>query len=108
MVGNPKPRAVAEEVAALLGELYDRVPRTRRPRRVRAQEDERYLECHNVALGDATAGSPWPPDATWGNGIPWYRRRGPRWWRRSEQDWPGGWPGPDPLALIREMEQRSD
>jgi hypothetical protein len=106
MVGNPQPRAIAEEVAALLGELYERAPRTRRPKRVRAQEDARFLECQRT-LGDAHRRFTLAARRDLGYGARWYRRRGPRWWTRSEHDWPGGWPGPDPLALIQAEQERS-
>jgi len=99
MIGNPGPRAVAEEIASLVGELYARVPRTRRPKGIRAKEEERFAECMR-ALGDALRRFTLAARADLGNGPRWWQRHGPTWWRRRHGTWPGGWPGPDALELI--------
>lgn len=112
LVGNPEPRAVAEELAALVSELLDRIPHTRYPRRLRERELARFLECQR-AIGETNRRFIIVARADLGYGPSWLRRHAPRWprflprpkwwswsWRQDGSEWPGGWPGPDPHRLI--------
>jgi hypothetical protein len=122
MIGSPKPRAVAEQLTSLLGELFGTIPVGRPSKHLRQlpvlrskerpwQQSTEYFEDCSQALGRALKEFTFVARADLG--------RGKRWWQHSKQDrtqfwqfwrpagWPGGWPGPDGRALVQINRQRS-
>lgn len=99
LAGNPEPRAAAEEVAALLAGLAERVPHTRRPRHQRQHEEEQFAEVQR-ALGEALKQFTLTCRRDLGYAPPLRRH----WWQRrrptSDETWPGGWPGPTVQDLL--------
>ena len=122
LIGSSKPRAVAERITSLLGELFSSIPASRPSKQLRQlpvlrsqertwQQRHEYFEDCSQALGRALKEFTLVARSDLG--------RGKRWWQRSPQDrahfwqfwrpagWPGGWPGPDGRALVQRSRSSS-
>ncbi|WP_326951293.1 hypothetical protein OG439_22435 [Amycolatopsis sp. NBC_01307] len=99
LVGNPEPRAAAEEITAILGELFTVLPTSKKPA-------ERELQIEVTAqwmlrLGEAQ--KEFVLAARRDLGFAKKLRR--HWWElwrpRTVEGWPGGWPGPTVTLLAQ-------
>jgi hypothetical protein len=104
LVGNPEPRAAAEETAALIGELAERL-NMGGSRRERARQEERLGQVQR-ALGETHKKFILATRRDLGYARPLRTR----WWQwrrpRSEEEWPGGWPGPAVQELLKGPQQQ--
>ena len=105
LVGNPEPRAEAEEITALLSELGERVPHTRWPRHQRQREEDEFAEAQ-LALGEAHKQFTLVCRRDLGYARPLRQRRWQLWRPQSDEQWPGGWPGPTVQGLLDAAGQR--
>ena len=105
LVGNPEPRAAAEEVTALLSGLGERVPHTRWPRHQRQREEKEFAEVQ-LALGEAHKQFTLVCRRDLGYARPLRQQWWQLWRRKSDERWPGGWPGPTVQDLLDAATQR--
>lgn len=92
LVGNPGPRSIGEHLACLVAEAVDRRP-TGRKRQAQARQFQNCLG----AIGEYNKRFTLAARQDVGRGVGWWTRL--RWWKRQEE-WPGGWPVPEPAVLI--------
>lgn len=93
IIGRPGPREHAENLTALLGELFGRI----------GGSDQSFSSCvltigvHHrnfiLEVRKDLESRPWHRNTS-------TRTRRYQLWRPLAQNWPGGWPGPDAEALI--------
>lgn len=118
--GATEPRKYAEQITALLGELFMKTPTRRPPKPLRGLpmlriRDADWLRLRSEfddcsrALGEAHRDFVLAARKDLGRGHGWWqfgKERTRRWqvWRPSQ--WPGGWPGPDPKQLVAESKAR--
>lgn len=92
LVGNPEPRAIAEEITAIVGQLFDCIP-TERTAASRAAQLERAA-AWQLRLGELQKDFVLAARRDLGTA----RKLRTRWWQlrrsRTAEEWPGGWPGP--------------
>ena len=120
MIGSPKPRAMAEQITSLLGELFGSIPAGRPGKEVRGLpgfrsrdrawlKRQEYFEDCTRALGRAFKDFTVVARADLGRGNRWWQRgrreRTHFWQFWRAPDWPGGWPGPDGRELVRQSRQ---
>ncbi|WP_152546961.1 hypothetical protein [Amycolatopsis orientalis] len=98
LVGNPEPRAAAEEITAVLGELFDVLPTAKRA----AERDTQIALTSRWMLRLGEAQKDFVLVARRDLGFAGKLRT--RWWqlwrRRSGEEWPGGWPGKTAALVI--------
>jgi hypothetical protein len=92
LVGNPEPRALAEQMTVILGQLNDSMPIARDP----AEQKRQIMQSSQWQrlLGEAQKDFILAARRDLGTA----RKLRTHWWQlrrsRTEEDWPGGWPGP--------------
>lgn len=101
LVGNPEPRAAAEQITAIVSELFDTMPTTGSDaeRAEKAATFAKWRRAFGEAHKDFTLIC--RRDLSY---APTLREHWWQLWRpRHEEDWPGGWPVP-PAQLLEESE----
>ncbi|QKV74124.1 hypothetical protein [Amycolatopsis sp. Hca4] len=92
LVGNPEPRAAAEEITAIVAQLFDCIP-TERKAADRAAQLER-AGAWQLRLGEAQKDFVLVARRDVGTA----KKLRTYWWQlwrsRTVEEWPGGWPGP--------------
>ncbi|MFI5590139.1 hypothetical protein ACIA5G_34190 [Amycolatopsis sp. NPDC051758] len=106
LVGNPEPRAAAEEISAILGQLFAVLPTSKKaPERATQIEHTRQWM---LKLGEAQKDFVQVARRDLG----YAKKLRTRWWQfrrpRAVEEWPGGWPGPTVTLALEHEVSKSD